>query len=393
MELTSQIKEKKFRILYFSIALLLSLVYLDMPLRIIGEILFYIVFLIYFINKNKSFSLFSVWSLMMIFLSGLSIFWTADISQSLIDLRILTQMALISALLIGFIDSENKLILIYKSFVIAGISLVTFLITAIPVSSLLDPTTRIGVGMGPGMQNVTQNANDIGLNLTVSAIFTFYLFRREKKLYYIPLLIIFLSIIFLTGSRKAIVLFIIGVVAMIVLDSKTSLKLTKNIFISLILMIFAVYLLFNIPFLYEIAGQRIESLFFMLIGVGGGDGSTTARNTMISKGIDLISRKPLFGYGIGSYAKISGIGVYSHNNYIEVGVGLGLIGLVTYYYIYVFNIFNLIKINRYKPAIPLVILTVLLPFIEVGLVSYKSFVWNIILAVGFAVIKLSKSNN
>lgn len=393
MELSNEIKENNFTFQYFSLAFFLILIYLDVPFRIVGEFLFYMSFMFHFIYKNKSFTLFSLWSLLMISLAGLSIFWTPDLAQSLIELRIMIQMATIGFLLIGFVNSEEKLISVYKTFVVAGVGLVLFLLFAVPFEAFLDPTTRIGADMGTNMENVTQNANDIGLNLTISAIFTFYLHQKEKKWFYIPLLVLFLYLIFLTGSRKAIALSVAGILITLVLNSSSSIKLIRSMFISFILLIIVIYSLLNIPFLYEIAGRRIESLILMMFGVGGGDVSTLTRQLMVARGMEMISERPLFGFGVGSYSKASGIGTYSHNNYIELGVGLGLFGILTYYSIYMINIFRLIKNIKFKILIPLVVLSVFLPIIEIGLVTYNIFTWNIIIALSFAAVRIKMTNN
>lgn len=393
LESINYLEKRKYNLLYVVLSLFLILIYLDTPFRIIGELLFYSAFGAYFIYKNRSITTYSLWSVLMIMYSGLSIFWTADTTQTLIDLRILTQMSIISILIIGFVDNEDKLDIVFKSFVVAGIGLVSFLFTVIPFSAFLEPTTRIGVGMGIGMQNVTQNSNDIGLNLTVSSILTFYLYRKERKWFYLVILAVFLFIIFLTGSRKSILFSTIGIVAMIILQSNSPGKLIKNIIVSIGMVILAMYLLFNIPALYEVAGKRLESLFELLFSAsGGGDGSTNARTSMISKGLQLLGKKPLFGYGIGSYSVVSGVGTYSHNNYIELGVGIGIIGTLIYYSIYVTNLFNLIKNYKIDYLVPLLILSSLLPVIEFGFVSYKSFTWNIIVALSFATIRYTKKN-
>lgn len=55
------------------------------------------------------------------------------------------------------------------------------------------------------------------------------------------------------------------------------------------------------------------------------------RARFIRKGVAFIAEAPVFGRGLGTFSWLSGEHTYAHNNFIEVGVSLGVIGLVLFY--------------------------------------------------------------
>lgn len=75
---------------------------------------------------------------------------------------------------------------------------------------------------------------------------------------------------------------------------------------------------------------------------------------------------------------------YSHNNFIEIAVGMGIIGFISYYWIYVYLILKYMKTFIQKRTSFLVsvlfILFILYFVTQVGLVTYDSLIqWLLIL--------------
>ncbi len=59
--------------------------------------------------------------------------------------------------------------------------------------------------------------------------------------------------------------------------------------------------------------------------------STVERARFIKKGLLLIGEAPLFGKGLETFRWLSNEGAYAHNNMVELGVALGLVGVVLFY--------------------------------------------------------------
>ena len=79
--------------------------------------------------------------------------------------------------------------------------------------------------------------------------------------------------------------------------------------------------------LYYVLGRRLEPFFAGLSNRNFGE-VDVVRFEMIKVGIDLFAKRPFLGYGIGSYRLVAGFNTYAHNNYIELLVSIGLIGLL-----------------------------------------------------------------
>lgn len=59
--------------------------------------------------------------------------------------------------------------------------------------------------------------------------------------------------------------------------------------------------------------------------------SVVERARFIRKGLSLIAESPVFGRGLDTFRWLSGEGTYAHNNVVELGVALGVVGIVLYY--------------------------------------------------------------
>jgi O-antigen ligase len=82
-------------------------------------------------------------------------------------------------------------------------------------------------------------------------------------------------------------------------------------------------------FVWEHALYRLQvATIGMSVGINQ---STIERARFIRKGLDLIAEAPVFGRGLDTFRWLSSEGTYAHNNMIELGVALGLVGVVLYY--------------------------------------------------------------
>lgn len=362
------------------ITLYLIVLYAFFDYRLVITLLFVPILTYYFISRRKKLTIFLLWNSMFILLSGLSFFWSSYPEQTLIDTRIMFEIAVISNLLIAFIDKENKLESTYKIFVIAGFALIIRLIYEVPIENWFDGRLR----------TEDLNSNEIGLFTTISAIFAFYFAAVKKKKFSYILLLIFSFVVFLTGSRKAFFMLILGIALLYYFSQgrKISKKLS-SIIIGIIIVFLGYFTVMNIPYFYQIIGIRIESLLSLVSdNVLDVDNSVATRRNMIEVGLHLFKYKPILGYGLGSYSVISGFDTYSHNNYIELLVGLGVIGTTIYYSMIFYILFKLYKKREFHICNPLLVLLILFIFNDLALVSYKGFVYQYLIAIGFVATRI-----
>lgn len=377
------IKIKIDKIYSIVLVVFLCAIYISNEYRPYFEILFYAVFVTYFIRKRKRLTGFAIWSLALVGFSAFSLLWSYDVQKTILETRILLQWAIMSNLIIAYADSENKIRNFYKYLVIAGISLIVILVYTFPLTTWLDG--RLGSNAILGL-----NPNRIGLNLTVSAIAALHMYKASKRKSYLAVLIIFIVTIVLTGSRKALFILIFGMIGLVYLNSRNITKKINIIMIGLLVSVLVYFAITTIQPLYEIVGYRIEAVFDSLLGRGDSDESLYIRKTLIDSGRNLFLRSPLVGYGMGSFGTVSGYDTYAHNNYIEMLVGLGVFGTLIYYSMYMFVIKNLFKMKKYSKDNLLLIIMISLIIMEYALVSYRSPIYHVVIALSYATIRIYK---
>lgn len=84
--------------------------------------------------------------------------------------------------------------------------------------------------------------------------------------------------------------------------------------------------------------ERLESYLSV-----SGNSSDNLRAELIRYGLELFAENPLLGYGLNNYQLFHWSGLYSHNNYIEVLVSLGIMGFLIYYSIFINSTIALLK--------------------------------------------------
>jgi O-antigen ligase len=119
------------------------------------------------------------------------------------------------------------------------------------------------------------------------------------------------------------------------------------------------------------------------------DESVMIRSNMIKFGVEAIKEKPFVGYGLGAYNFISGYNSYAHNNYIEIGVSLGLIGLLIYYSMHVcIFLIGLKRVfikktdnNYYFFSFTMIIIVLIL---DLGLVDFSDEFFHFLIILSFS---------
>ncbi|MNC58345.1 hypothetical protein D3C75_1080670 [compost metagenome] len=96
-----------------------------------------------------------------------------------------------------------------------------------------------------------------------------------------------------------------------------------------------------------------------------------------------------------SYQSIAGFNKYAHNNYVELMVGVGLVGLVIYYLLYVYILHKNFKmmLQGNKNAIIFFTLVIVLLITEIGLESFGDETYQILLASGIAFLQIEFKRN
>lgn len=236
------------------------------------------------------------------------------------------------------------------------------------------------------------NANVVALAMINCLLIVMHKNTYEKKKKNIIIMLICIGAILLTGSRKG----LIGMALALVLyqGMTKGFKKYKNLLIAAIVVVIAYYLIMNIEPLYNIAGHRVEALLSYFKGESYNEASLDSRDKIAELGWKYVAKNPIYGYGLGNFSVMKGsFGLYSHNNYLELMFGCGLIGTVLYYLGYAYILFGHLKlylVNKVEDSKPYIIIMIIRIFLEYAYVSYFERTSILFVVISLAALHISK---
>lgn len=257
---------------------------------------------------------------------------------------------------------------IEKLFIISGIALFAWVLYVYGIGNyftlIVSSTERLGA-------EVSQE-NVMGMNAAlISSVLLYYVFNKRKYSYLIVVAML-LTVVAASGSKKA--LFTVPLAILIILIQKNGFKKIYKTIIGIIIFLFIAKMVVQME-MFSGLNERIE-LFIMGLQGGKGDSSTELRSDMIKYGLIWFTKHPIMGIGIDNYkylfVSLFGMERYSHNNYIELLVGTGLIGFTAFYSMYIYLINKLYKMKKEFNSIAKILLLILLIqlFCDIASVSY-----------------------
>ncbi len=245
-------------------------------------------------------------------------------------------------------------------------------------------------------KKVGGNPNGLASVIAISIPFIFFYYRyytsRLFKVLLVSLFPVLLYALVLTGSRS-------GLLAAMTAVTVCALKSKAKVLNIIIILIIAAGTWTQLGDMHK---QRYETLVDKNIeGRHGVDG----RIEHIRRGLAIFAKRPLAGYGIGTYREanynVNSEDLVSHNFYIGVLVELGIIGFMLYS-LFIIGIFK--NINRIKKAhsarppddrylvviadiLEVVLITQLVFSMFAGGSSY--YIWFLLAGVSVAALRLS----
>lgn len=223
------------------------------------------------------------------------------------------------------------------------------------------------------------NINSIAMLLSVSIIVSLYKALYVKPKVYHLLSVFSIYLIAASGSRKALIMLAIGIVAILVVRFSS-----KNVIVSLFKYIaigIALFYAFRFVLgteLFSGINHRMDGLIALITGSGTVDHSSWLRQQYIKIGIEQFGKTPIFGIGIGNTGLLLGStigsGTYLHNNYVELLASGGILGFIAYYQMYISLVVEYVKkwSQEDKELVILTILMMIILIMDYGNVSYYS---------------------
>jgi putative O-antigen polymerase len=252
---------------------------------------------------------------------------------------------------------------------------------------------------GYRLESVFDNVNAIGLLCAFSVILSVYYFIYEKRHWLLLMDIPIIMILAACGSRKAMVILVLGSLAVYMLKADaSSIRSLIFRFITTIVLLVVLVLVISQMSIFAGLNERMEGLIALIIGTGEVDHSAMIRQEMANLGYAIFLENPIVGIGMGNAhiidAQVLGEDCYLHNNFAEVLANGGAIGFWLYYRMF-FNSFRLTKnyggLQEDGGKI-LVIMLVSIVLADYGLVSYYSKIYYFFLMAFYVYIfQLKKS--
>ena len=357
-----------------------------------GFTIAYLTFMIAFSSyKKQPIGVYAIWASAFFAYTFLSGLWTINESEYFSKIKSLFLLFVVNILLSFTVETKKDIQRILLVNFSALVFYLAYILLKVDFSQLGED--RLGVDL----LGSRWNANDVGVKLCIGfALAIYFSFERKNILEKIVLFIaagIFAGVSFLSGSRTAFLLLILIGVGMLFLNAKNKILATGIIAVFVV----GMYLLvMNVEPLYNVLGERLESLIINLMGGDTAEGSFDTRAEMIKVGWKAFLERPIFGYGLGGsfliYEEALNTYTYAHNNFIETLLNGGLVGFLIYYFIYGYVFVKMLHaafFKRDKMAIFLFVANVALCIMQISAISYTHTLYNcmLMLAVFYTMIR------
>lgn len=339
-------------------------------------------------------NMFKIWLMLFLGMCFISITYAINRPNSFNVIKTLIVLFIVLFLVDDQINSHEELEKYLKLFLISLLIMMIYVICNLDLNSFqLAQHGEATTGLW--------NGNDIGMKCALYIILMLHFLSNNKKILQKTILLITLLIplvlLYYTASRKAILMVILGVSFFYYLKHPN--KKIRNLIV-ICLGVYIVYtLMINNVYLYKAIGWRIEGALALLNKSGQVDSSTLLRKRYIDIGIDAWKKSPFLGYGVADFSIINscktGHMTYSHNNFVEMLVGVGGIGFLIYYSYYIKLLFDYVKIyfkHRSSQILNVVAICFIIMFaMHFAVVSYYAVEQGLINLFMFKAIKLNKN--
>lgn len=308
------------------------------------------------------------WAVCWITICLLSIIWSYNIDYSIAYFISVFQVALVGVLLVNSIDTKETVDYLEKCIVVAGIILAIRLLVTTPMS--LWGSGRLGVDLG-------MHVNTISMNIMISELVAIKSFfatdKTTKRLVQIVSLVVafFLAIIvFLTASKKTIVIMLLGPLLMLLFTGQKIGKKVKYVAGILLALLIGSQVIQYLPVNFEFAADRLMNAFNGLIS-GSTDASTSEREYLMRTAAETFSNHMILGVGLNCSRCFNNLNLYAHCNYLEILANLGVTGFVIYYYLYAKMGMIVLKAQNNKVALKhCLMILICLGILELTQVTY-----------------------
>ena len=311
--------------------------------------------------------------ILLFFWATLSVFYTLSIQITLIDL---SRFFIYVIAFFNFLIVLNEIKISFKrlSYLFTILFIIEIYFSYIPLFEILSQGL-LKNNISNDLKGIASNVNITAFSISLKMPFLIYLFYKEEKFFfkasYLFLIVLgyvllnFLDSRAITLSNYLILLIILGFGVY---------RLNKKILLKSFILILTIFLSYNLPSYIKNGRNDMNQKLIAITSSSKSDDSKNQRLRYYKAGVEQVSNNPIIGVGFGNWklesikydkdASIQYIVPYHmHNDFLQIGAELGLIGFVLYLLFFCSSFFKyLIDFKNFKIQYNLEALTTLLFF-------------------------------
>lgn len=301
-----------------------------------------------------------------LFICMMSLLWTADVDLTITRTTSLAIMTLFMLCIFNYIFLDVRKVdfrinVLIRTIVVASAFASVYL--------LLNSNWSAG-----GRTNdVIGDANQASAYLSYALPLSMYAISKKllpKLVCVLQMVVVFASVI-VSASRTGLMVCIAGVALYVFIRSyqrgllsPRSIALIVGVAVGCVALF--QYVMTN-PQAYEVIGRRLQSIVDIMNGRDSqmNEGSYFERKRLLELAISLWQNHPMFGVGADAYAHFAAAGIrntFSHNDYMQILSGVGIVGFILYYAQHVYILKNGVRLRGPLQVVVLVMLAQLLFF-------------------------------
>ena len=319
----------------------------------------------------------------LLFVFNVCILLTHLINHSFFEMpKTIALMSIVAFCIYQFGCSIKRKELLFLLVLVAGI-LFSLIYIVYFRSRLIDFSNLLDGKIGDPFDNPNEIAKEFSFFALIAFAFIFKSKKISLKILCLIITIVFLFLIMTTGSISALLSTIVaGIVCSIIFEKtiKGKIIIAGAVVVTVTLFV----LLLQLPQLSYFK-DRIDSIFNTLISFGkdAEDGSSLNRFQALLTTFKIGFTKPVFGYGYMASTSFNNLNIQAHNNYIELFLDFGMLGLFLYESIVLLPI---IYSKKHKNRELVLSTAIFMLVFQLFLTTYYKKYEYIFFALGFAVL-------
>ena len=286
-----------------------------------------------------------------------------------------------------------NLIIIYYEYKFDFVKFISLVITLVLIVELyfsyspyfqIEQVTDYNFSFANIIKGATGNKNITAASILIKTPFVLYLIYNFKN-QLIRFLLLSLSfgafyMVFLLSARSSIIAFFSVFTILTIISFKKIIKWKNKVDKSALFFIISIFIFSALLFQFNFRNNNTASFTKRVSTINTDDTSTQQRLRFYNHSIEQIKKNPILGVGLGNW-KIKSIDYdkedvegyiipyHTHNDFLEIGTELGLVGLFLYLLVFYFPLINVLMSKSFSGFNPntLILCAGIIYFIDANL--------------------------